>query len=66
MCIHQNGRQFVTLYHTSVDSLEEASSTGLLLQKKPVQSTCQLESSASTSPTLMFSYEVIIFHLKSS
>ena len=31
MYIHQDGRQFITLYHTSVDYLEGASSTGLPL-----------------------------------
>ena len=48
--IHQDGRQFITLYHTSMDYLEGVSSTGLPLQKKPMQFTCQLGSSASTSP----------------
>ena len=51
MYIHQDGRQFIILYHTSVDYLEGVSLTGLPLQKKPMQSTCQLGSSASTSPT---------------
>ena len=34
MCIHQDGRQFITLYHTSVDSLEEASSYWAALTKE--------------------------------
>ena len=34
MCIQQNGRQFITLYHTSVDSLEEATSTGAAITKE--------------------------------
>ena len=48
--------------HTSVDFLEEASSTVLPLQRKPMLSTCPSESSAFTSPTLMSSSEVIISH----
>ena len=31
MYIHQDGRQFITLYHTSVDYLEGVRSTGLPL-----------------------------------